>query len=56
MIICFIVPEIWCVTDVIVVFQFGLFFALPLNNSKNEKNAWRPGDTIILQMCPKNYD
>ena len=28
MIICFTVPEIWCVTDVIVLFHFGLFFAL----------------------------
>ena len=26
MIICYIVLEIWCVTDVIVVFHFGLFF------------------------------
>ena len=24
----YIVPEIWCMTDVIVVFHFGLFFAL----------------------------
>ena len=28
MIICYTVPEIWCVTDVIVIFQFELFFAL----------------------------
>ena len=28
MIICYTVPEIWCVTDVIVIFHFGLFFAL----------------------------
>ena len=28
MIICFTVPEIWCMTDVIVIFHFGLFFAL----------------------------
>ena len=27
-IICYTVPEIWHVTDVIVIFQFGLFFAL----------------------------
>ena len=27
MIICYTVPEIWCVTDVII-FHFGLFFAL----------------------------
>ena len=28
MIICYTVPEIWCVMDVIVIFHFGLFFAL----------------------------
>ena len=28
MIICFTVPEIWCVADVIVIFNFWLFFAL----------------------------
>ena len=28
MIICFIVPEIWHLTDVIVSFHFGLFFAI----------------------------
>ena len=26
MIICYTVPEIWCVTDLIVIFHFGLFF------------------------------
>ena len=28
MIICYTVPEIWHMTDVIVIFHFGLFFAL----------------------------
>ena len=28
MIICYTAPEIWCRTDVIVIFHFGLFFAL----------------------------
>ena len=48
MIICYNVPEIWCVTDVIVIFQFGLFFVLlPLQQPKNwkfhknEKKPWR---------------
>ena len=27
-VICFTVPEIWRVTDAIVIFHFGLFFAL----------------------------
>ena len=30
MIICYTVPEIWCVTDAIFIFHFGLFFALCL--------------------------
>ena len=48
MVICYTVPEIWRVTDVIVIFHFGLFFALLPPNSpknqnfkKNEKYAWR---------------
>ena len=44
MIICYTVPEITCVTDVIVIFYCGLFFALltPLKSKfkKNEKNIW----------------
>ena len=47
-IIFYTVPDIWCVTDVIVIFHFGLFFALytpnnPKNENlkKNEKNTWR---------------
>ena len=36
-IICFTVPEILHVTDVIVIFHFGLFFALlPPSSPKNE--------------------
>ena len=37
-IICYIVLEIWCVTDVIVIFHFGLLFALLLPNSPKNKN------------------
>ena len=47
MIICYAVPEIWHMTDVTVIFHFGLFFALLPSNSwknqifkKNEKNTW----------------
>ena len=49
-IMCYTAPEIWHITDVIIViFHFGLFFALllPLTAQemkiflKNEKNAWR---------------
>ena len=60
MIICYTVPEIWHMTDVIIIFHFGLFFALlPPNSPKNqnfEKMKKTPGDIIILHMCTKNYD
>ena len=48
MIISYTVPEIWCMTNVIAIFHFGLFFALLPPNSpknqnflKNEKKPWR---------------
>ena len=54
------VPEIWCVTDEIVISHFGLLFALlPPNCPKNqnfEKMRKKPGDIIILHRCTKNYD
>ena len=56
------VPKIWCVTDVIVIFLFGLFFAfLPPNRPKNESFKKKiikkiPGDITILQKCIKNHD
>ena len=39
MIIRYVVPETWRVTDVIFIFHFGLFFALlpPFQPKKNEK-------------------
>ena len=57
MIICYTVPEIWHVTDVIVIFHFGLFFALlPPKNQSFKKIKKTTGDIIILYMCTKNYD
>ena len=36
-VVCYIVPEIWHVTDVIVIFNFGLFFAFdPPNSPKTQ--------------------
>ena len=59
MIILYTVPEIWCMTDVIVIFHFRLFFPLfPPKSPKNQnlkKMKKKPGDIIILQMCTKNY-
>ena len=60
MIICYNVPEIWCMTDVIVIFDFGLFFPFYFPSSLKNKNYTKmkktPGDIIILHMCTKNYD
>ena len=60
MIICYIVPEIWHVADVIVIFHFGLFFPFyPINNPKNENfkkmKTKTPGYIIILHKCTKNH-
>ena len=46
MIIWHTVPEIWCMTDVIVIFHYVLFFVL----------LKMPGDIIILYMCTTNHD
>ena len=52
MIICYNIPKIWHLTDVII-FHFGLFFALlPPNSLKNEhlkQIKETLGDIIILQ-------
>ena len=53
------VPEIWCVTHVII-FHFGPLFALLSPTSPKNQNFEKmkkiPGDIIILDMCSKNYD
>ena len=58
MIICYTVPEIWHLTDVIVSFHFGLFFALLPPNSLKNKNFKKmretTGDIIILHNCTRN--
>ena len=61
MIICFDVPGMRHVTNVIVIFYFGLFFALspPPNTTKNQnfqKMKKTSGDIIILLTFTKNYD
>ena len=58
--ICYTLPEIWCVTNVILIFHFGLFFAiLPPDSPKNEKLKRMKklsGGIIILHNCTKNQD
>ena len=52
------VPKIirYGVTDVIVIFHFGLFFALLEPKNLNFKKIYKmPGDITILHMCIKNY-
>ena len=60
MIICYTVPEIWHLTDVIVIFHFGLFFVLLPPNSPKNKNFKQmreiTGGIIILHNCTKNHD
>ena len=54
------VPEIWHVMGVIVIFHFGLFFALlslykPKNQNFLKKLKKTSGGIIILHMSTKNY-
>ena len=57
MIIHYTIPKIRCVTHVIVIFHFGLFFALFAPNSQKNQNFKKmkkiPGDITILHMCTK---
>ena len=59
MIICFIVPETWHMTNVII-FHFGLFFVLlpPLQPPKNEnfKKMKKMPEDIVLHKYTKNHD
>ena len=63
--ICYTVPEIQPVRDIIFIFNFGLISALPplplpiqkikiFKKWKKKTKAHR--DIIILQMCTKNYN
>ena len=61
MIISCNVSEIWCVTNAISIFYFGLFSALLPPNSPKKQNFKKmkkktPADITILHMCTKNYD
>ena len=61
MIICYTVPKIWHVTDVIVIFHFGPLFAFltPLTAQKtNIKKSLKKmtQDIIILYKWTKNHD
>ena len=52
MIICYTVPEIWHVTDVIVIFHFGLFFALlQPKKSKFQENGKKRLEMSSFYTC-----
>ena len=58
MIICYTVPEIWCVTDVVFYFSLWAIFCpfYSPNKPKNQnfkKMKYTPGDMIILHKCTK---
>ena len=56
MIIWYTAPEIWHMKDVII-FHFGLFFALLPEKWKFQKNKKKTsGIIIILHQCIKNHD
>ena len=59
MIICYTVIEIWCMTELIVIFHFGQLFAfLTLTVQKIKiflKITKMAGDIITLHMFTKNY-
>ena len=63
--------DIWCVTDVVVIFHFGCFFfvffflftalkaqkiKIKKNNNNNKQTNKKTPEDIILHMCTKNYD
>ena len=58
MIICYTVPEIWCMMNVTVIFHFGVFLPFyPLNSLKKSKfkkmKRQVPRDIIIYKSVPK---
>ena len=59
MIIGYTVPEIWHVTDVIVIFHFAVFFfPFTPNSLKNEnfKKIKKTLGDIVLHKCTQNHD
>ena len=61
MIICYNIPEIWCMMDATVIFHFWAIFLpfYPLTAQKNQnfiKMKKAPGDITIFHMCTKHYD
>ena len=60
MILCYTVPEIWCVTDELLFFILGYFLPFyPPNSLKNEnfkKLKKTPWDIVILHQCTETHN
>ena len=58
MIICYTVPEIWCVTDVIIFIlgYFLPFYPLTTQKIKIKKKRKKHLEVSLFYTCPKNYD
>ena len=58
MIICSTFPEIWRVTDVIVIFHFEQFFALTAQKNENLKKKMKTKgrDMSIFHKCTKDHN
>ena len=60
MIICYPVPDIWCMTDVII-FYFGPFFSLLQPKNSKFKKKWKKTTTknwryhYFTQVCQKSW-
>ena len=54
MIIYYNVPETWCITDIIVVFDFGQFFALIAQKLKIKGNQTMKFGQLIEKYCEEN--
>ena len=56
MITCYTVPQIWHVTNVIVIFHFGLFFALLPPNSPKNQNLKKIKKMLLPPNSPENQN
>ena len=50
MIICYTVPEMWRVTDVIFIFHFGIFFPFYPSNNPSRFSGIDACNTILFQI------
>ena len=51
MIICYTVPEIWCMMDITVIFHFGIYFALTAQKFKISKKWKKCQEISSFHTC-----